>query len=247
MPSGPQAALLVLATATTRARIVAPHFRTLLGLSGLDELHEAFGCLSGAPQRCQLDSVRAAVDEEAFIAGTQVVQPCFTVWGLDDAIFRASSVTHGPDFAFPAIAGQGSPLGLSKGVLRRAFEQCEQRGFTDIAQAMLRGDKVIARIEVPVMFDDRHIPAGRPKNTQRMVLAVRRSRRLLEHGVRHLHVYWHSPSLKPGLSPFVGTAADVARLYASVEAYLEGVSRMTRVVFATVSEAAAVFGTARSA
>jgi len=137
--------------------------------------------LSGTPQRCQLDSVRAAVDEEAFIAGTQVVQPCFTVWGLDDAIFRASSVTHGPDFAFPAIAGQGSPLGLSKGVLRRAFEQCEQRGFTDIAQAMLRGDKVIARIEVPVMFDDRHIPAGRPKNTQRMVLAVRRSRRLLEH------------------------------------------------------------------
>ena len=73
------------------------------------------------------------------------------------------------------------------------------------------------------------------------------SRRLLEHGVRHLHVSWHSPSLRPGLSPFVATAADVARLYASVEAYLEGLSRMTRVAFATVSEAAAVFGTARSA
>lgn len=73
------------------------------------------------------------------------------------------------------------------------------------------------------------------------------SRLLLEHGVRHLHLSWHSPSLKPGLSPFVATAADVARLYASVEAYLEGLSRMTRVAFATVSEAAAVFGTARSA
>jgi len=38
------------------------------------------------------------------------------------------------------------------------------------------------------------------------------------------------------------TAADVARLYASVEAYLEGLSRMTPLTFATVSEAAAVLG-----
>jgi hypothetical protein len=68
------------------------------------------------------------------------------------------------------------------------------------------------------------------------------SRRLLEHGVRHLHVTWHSPSLAPGLSPFVATAADVERLYATVEAYVEGLARMTRVTFATASEAAAVLG-----
>jgi len=65
------------------------------------------------------------------------------------------------------------------------------------------------------------------------------SRLLLEHGVRHLHLSWQSPSLTPGLSPFAATAADVERLYASVEAYLEGLSRMTPVTFATVSEAAA--------
>jgi hypothetical protein len=65
------------------------------------------------------------------------------------------------------------------------------------------------------------------------------SRRLLEHGVRHLQLSWHSPSLKPGLSPFTATAADVARLYASVEAYLDGLSRLTAVTFATISEAAA--------
>jgi hypothetical protein len=65
------------------------------------------------------------------------------------------------------------------------------------------------------------------------------SRRLLEHGVRHLHLSWHTPSLKPGLSPFTATAADVARLYAAVEGYLDGLSRMTSLTFATVSEAAA--------
>lgn len=66
------------------------------------------------------------------------------------------------------------------------------------------------------------------------------SRRLLEHGVRHLHLSWHSPSLQPGLSPFSTTAADVARLYASVDQYLEALSRITPLRFATVSEAAAL-------
>jgi hypothetical protein len=66
------------------------------------------------------------------------------------------------------------------------------------------------------------------------------SKRLLEHGVRHLQLSWHSPSLRPGLSPFTATAADVARLYASVEAYLDGLSQITSLTFATLSEAAAV-------
>ena len=66
------------------------------------------------------------------------------------------------------------------------------------------------------------------------------SRRLLERGVGHLHLSWHSPSLKPGLSPFTRTAADVDRLYATVEAYLERLSKLTPLTFATVSEAAAV-------
>ncbi len=68
------------------------------------------------------------------------------------------------------------------------------------------------------------------------------SRRLLEHGVRHLQLSWHSPSLKPGLSPFVATAADVARLYARIEGYLDGLSRLTPFRCVTLSEAAAVLG-----
>ena len=66
------------------------------------------------------------------------------------------------------------------------------------------------------------------------------SRRLLEHGVRHLQLSWHTPSLKPGLSPFAATAKDVARLYASVDAYIDGLARFTRVTCATISEAAAL-------
>ena len=68
------------------------------------------------------------------------------------------------------------------------------------------------------------------------------SRRLLEHGVRHLQLSWHSPSLRPGLSPFATTVADVERLYARIAGYLEGLSRIVPVAFATVSEAAALLG-----
>jgi hypothetical protein len=65
------------------------------------------------------------------------------------------------------------------------------------------------------------------------------SRRLLERGVRHLQLSWHSPSLKPGLSPFTRTGADVDRLYATVEGYFERLSKITPVTCVTLSEAAA--------
>ena len=68
------------------------------------------------------------------------------------------------------------------------------------------------------------------------------TRQLLKQGVRHLHISWHSPTLKPGLSPFARTTQDVTRLYASLEAYFEGLARLTTVKFATVTEAAALLG-----
>jgi hypothetical protein len=64
------------------------------------------------------------------------------------------------------------------------------------------------------------------------------SRRLLDEGVPYLHVSWHSPTLTPGLSPYAATRADVERVYAAIDAYVEGLIRMTSVTCATISEAA---------
>ena len=66
------------------------------------------------------------------------------------------------------------------------------------------------------------------------------SARLLESGARHLHISWHTPSLKPGLSPFTASAADVERLYTSIDAYFDGLARLTSFQCMTVSEAAAL-------
>ena len=64
------------------------------------------------------------------------------------------------------------------------------------------------------------------------------SRRLLEHGVRHLQLFFHSPSLTPGLSPFVGTSQELEAFYATIARFLEGLDGIAPITFATMSEAA---------
>ena len=66
------------------------------------------------------------------------------------------------------------------------------------------------------------------------------ARRLLERGVRHLQITWHSPSLQPGLGPFTRTSADVDRLYGAVETCLDRLAGIATLNPVTVSEAAAV-------
>src|SRR5512136_2639674 len=65
---------------------------------------------------------------------------------------------------------------------------------------MLGGDKMIARIEVPIVFNDRHIPAGVPKNTQRMLLSVCRSGGLLK------YLHHDPPYVLP--DPFIKDGAE---------------------------------------
>jgi hypothetical protein len=66
------------------------------------------------------------------------------------------------------------------------------------------------------------------------------SRALLASGARHLHLYLHSPSVAPGLTPFTRSAADVERLLSAVEEYFERIAAFINIRFATLSEAAAL-------
>ena len=64
------------------------------------------------------------------------------------------------------------------------------------------------------------------------------SRHLIGQGVRHLHVSLHSPSLRPGLTPFASTRADVDRLYRALDTYVDRLSAFASLQCATVAEAA---------
>jgi hypothetical protein len=76
--------------------------------------------------------------------------------------------------------------------------------------------------------------------TVRDMLALTRG--ALDGGARHLNLMFHSSTLQPGLTPWTATAADVVRLYAKMDQYLDGLTGMASVRAATISEARAALG-----
>jgi len=77
--------------------------------------------------------------------------------------------------------------------------------------------------------------------TLRDMLVV--SHNLASLGSRFLHLTWHTPSLVPGLSPFVRTPAERDAFFADIEQFFEQLSGAMSFSFATVSEAAALLAT----
>jgi hypothetical protein len=153
------------------------------------------------------------------------------------APLQAYRVAPGQDVTWPAPGGELIELPLSCGFDRNPFRLWSRiRGVLDLRP--LRPLRLVGLSARLGLF--KRIVLSPELASVADMLAL--SRRLLEEGVRHLHVSWHSPSLKAGLTPYAETAADVARLYDSVEAYLDGLSQMTPLAFATVSEAAARLG-----
>ena len=64
------------------------------------------------------------------------------------------------------------------------------------------------------------------------------SKRLIADGLPFLHMFWHSPTACPGLTPFATTRAQSERMYAAVEEYVERLAGLADVQFATVGEMA---------
>jgi len=62
------------------------------------------------------------------------------------------------------------------------------------------------------------------------------ARALVRGGLPFLHVFWHSPSLTPGLSPFCATQGDVDRLFARLERFVDTMSREVTLQPVTISE-----------
>ena len=147
----------------------------------------------------------------------------------------AYRLAPGDDVTRPAPNGELLEIPLSYGFSRGPFS------FWDPIRRLLEAPPLrwlhLAGIVARIGMARRIVLSPELATTADMLTL---SRRLLEHGVRHLQVFWHSPSLTPGLTPFVGSAADVERMYASVEAYFDGLAAITNVKFATISEAAAL-------
>jgi hypothetical protein len=215
-------------------------------------------------QRAKIASVRRAIEEHvgtrpaAFRTG-RFGLGSETVRALIDEGFRVdSSITpwmswvhmdDGPDFigaplAAYALDGSTDPrvpvrggrlleIPLSSGYSRWPFERWHGV-YTALRQPWARpfhlaGLGVRLGVVCAVMLS----PEVSPARDMLRLAAL-----LIRHGVTHLSVFLHSPSLVPGLSPFAPGAAQVDRLHAVLADFVEGLGRLTTPVCATISDAA---------
>lgn len=168
------------------------------------------------------------------------VTPFFSWEQMDDgptffsAPFEAYRLAPHRDPRRPARNGEILEIPLSCG-FRRGSVSLWKSACRAVDVAPQRRLRLAGQAAVTGLF--KRITLSPELASAREMLAL--TRRLLDEGVRHLHLSWHSPSLKPGLSPHAPTAQDVERLYASVDAYVDGLSKMTSPTPATLSEAAA--------
>ena len=192
------------------------------------------------------ETVRALID-----AGFRVdssVTPWIDWRGFDEGPdFRGAPqgcyrVAAGQDLRTPAAAGELLELPLSSGFTRRPFAW-RARAHAALRSRALRGlplAGLASRLgvvrRVILTPEGESLPA---------LLAL--AARLIEQGERFLHVFWHSPSLVPGLSPFVASRDDRERLLATLEGFVDGASRLARLVPMTVSEAAEALDPLRAA
>jgi hypothetical protein len=64
------------------------------------------------------------------------------------------------------------------------------------------------------------------------------AKHLVSHGMTHLDLTLHSPSLRPGLSPYARSQRDVERLLAWVDQFVESLTAIASIRFVTVGEVA---------
>jgi hypothetical protein len=151
--------------------------------------------------------------------------------GAPQGCYRLSA---GRDPRQPSADGPLLELPLSSGFTRSPF------GWRTAAHAALHGRALrrlpLARIASRLGILRRVILSPEAESVEDMLALARR---LVEQGERFVQLFWHSPSLLPGLSPFVRDEADRRRLFAAIEAFVAGLSRFARLAPMTVGEAAA--------
>jgi hypothetical protein len=142
------------------------------------------------------------------------------------------------------LNGRGDPrVPVSQGPLvevpvSSGYTRGSARDWSRLHALLDRSD--VRRLRLPGMVSKlgliRHVTLNPEMESLDDMLAV--SQRLMDQGVRHLQVTWHSASLCPGMTPFVATRADAERVYETLARYVDRLAGMTSLRFATVGEAA---------
>jgi hypothetical protein len=265
--SDPTAAAIIRETGASEGVEVGAHLHPW-NTPPLEGREEQCSMLWRYPQDSQVSKIarlkqiilaNTGVEPTAFRAGRFGVGNT-TLRALEQAGFRVdSSVTPllswresgGPSFLRaplcvyrPSAADLCVPVSDGKLIevpLTIGFTRFRQSHWKALAQSLC--GSLAQRMHLPGLvnhaLDLRRVILSPETDTVTDMLAA--SRRIIDEGGRHLHMYFHSNSLVPGLTPFVRTAKDLEVIYASIERYVDGLSAFARVEARTVSEQAAAF------
>ena len=109
--------------------------------------------------------------KEPQVSFAEKVETSLSIRCPDEAVFRTFAVAHVEHFTAPAVCGERVAFGTSEGPLLRAFHHLDKRCLNQIADAVLFVHVVIARVKIPVVFDDWNVPAGFPEDAEGMLLS----------------------------------------------------------------------------
>jgi hypothetical protein len=151
--------------------------------------------------------------------------------GAPVAPYRASPARG---LTLPAPDGEIAVLPLTVGFTRRPFGawSAVHDRLTSTPLQALRLAGIAAKLGIYVKV----VGSLEQASTRELLLLCRRA---VQDGARYLHVFLHSSSLLPGLSPFTPTAEAVVRLERTVAEFAEKVHDLGSIRFVTASEAAA--------
>lgn len=167
-----------------------------------------------------------------FISWTELKGPTFI--GAPLAPYRLGV---GDDPRHPTETGPVIELPLSAGFTRfrpSAWSAVDRTLSTGVGH-LLRMGSWAARTRLM-----RRIVLSPETSSVRDMLALSRS--LLGGGAAYLHLFFHSPSLLPGRTPYTRSRKDVEALYGALERYLEELTQLVNVRPVSVGEAAAALG-----
>lgn len=97
--------------------------------------------------------------EKGLVSFTEVIQPGLTIRSFKETVLGAFAITDREEPALAAGASQGVPLVSAERALLIRCHEIDHWRCEDIAEIMVRFDKVVAGIEIAIMFQ-RHAEAA---------------------------------------------------------------------------------------